>query len=627
MLHALGIIFEDLIDPMLIWIKQDEVGPAVAGIIVIVGMIIIGIALVQTVREWYLIRQVKNIIGQRTREEFARDFNYIDQEINEISKLNVAWSEFVETLIRPKFDEHKNLLNPCENTIRPQAFFNSRELGVGPDFAKVFPSVFVGVGLSLTFLGLIAALGEAVAAINASAGDTGSIQVAIANLLKISSAKFYASLFALFMSVVMTISLRLMSWTLISSLSSLNRAIEASVRFLGPEKLSIDANELLRAQLVQLQTFNTDLALKIGEQVQLSLSVSLAPIVQKLEGMNSDMTRKNIEAIEEIANKVGKNIQGAAAGAMDHVADTLDSIAEKLERLSETLGGALSNFDADFTKMLDGLKDSLKEGANGVSIGIGESMSVMSEGIAKTATEVSNIIGGLVATIESFAAAGTEISRQGGDELRRRVEEASKHASDQMSQAGQALASGFQQSTQELVTTLTGTTAQLKLLEKGLETLPVQLKDVNLGLSSSATKIEEASNQLGTATSGIRSIIEPLAQYASDTRNSVTEISESIQVVSRQVNEAATKINDAVQTLSKEVGVQLARLDGADEQLARLLEGIESSTSRVLNQVNTFVAEVDRGFASSVGILQESIAEFEEVVDLVGKIVSETRER
>ena len=627
MLHVLGTLFEQLINPMLMWIKGDLVGPAIAGIIVIVGSIIIGVTLALTALELNLIRKAKKIIGHRTEEEFAKDFNIIDQDINKLSKINVAWSEFAETLIRPKFDENKNLLHPCENTIRPQFFFNTRELRVGPDFVKVFPSVFVGVGLSLTFLGLIAALGEAVTAINASAGDTGSIQVAIASLLKISSAKFYASLFALFMSIIMTISLRLMSWSLSSSLSSLNRAIETGVRFLRPEKISLDANELLRAQLVQLQTFNTDLALKIGEQVQISLSKSLAPIVQKLEDMGGDMTQQNINAIQEISNKVAQSIQGATAGSMDHVAETLDGISEKLGRLSETLGSALSNFDADFTQMLNGLKDSLTESANGVSIGIGQSMDEMSRGIAETASEISQIVGRLATTVESLATAGAEISRQGGDELRRQVETASKQASEELSQAGQALALGFQNSTQELVATLNASTTQLKLLGQGLVTLPLQLKLVNSGLSTSATKIGEASSEFGAATSSIRSVIEPLANYAETTRNSVTQISETLKLASTQVNEASKEINNAVQTLSTQVGAQLTRLDGADEQLARLLEGIQSSTTRVLSEVNSFVADVDRSFSTSIGALSDSIEEFEEVVDSVGRIFQETRGR
>jgi len=625
-LNQLGSFFEGVIEPLLTWIRADQTGPAIAAVIVIAGILIIFIAAFQTIREAELIKQAREIIGTKSELTFAKNFNFLDQDLREIPKIKVAWSEFAETIFRPELDESGNLVKPCQNTVRPQEFFNLRDLGVGPDFVKVFPSVFIGVGLSLTFLGLIAALGTAVDAINASGANTASIQASIAGLLKISSAKFYASLFALFTSIVMTLSLRVMAWRLIGLLKEVNDAIEAGVQYLGPEKLSIDANKLLSEQLVQLQTFNTDLALKIGEQVQVSLTESLAPVVQKLDNMGGDMAQQNIEAIKDIAEEVTKGIQGSASGAMDRVAETLDNISTKLGGLSETLGSALSNFDADFTQMLDGLKHSLKESADGVSAGINESMGQMSQNIGQTAEDVSQIIGGLTTSVQSLASAGADISREGGEELRRQVEAASRQASEQMAQAGQELSSGFRQSTEEFVSSLSGAAVQLKEFESSLIMLPSQLGEVNSKLGDSASQITAASEQFGSATSGIRQIIEPLATYAKDTSESIVVITEAMQTVSSQLAEASSGISDSVQVLNTEVGAQLRRLDGADEQLAKLLAGIEDSTSRVLGEVNKFVAQVDSGFASSVGILRDSIVDFEEVIESVGRIVSDTKQ-
>ena len=623
-LNELGLLFKGIIAPLLLWIKEDQTGPAVAGIIVILGLIIIGIAFTQTMRDYFCIRDARFVISEGDEGHFARHFNTIDQDLVSIKKIGPAWSEFKETLFRPKFDENKELISPCENTVRPQEYFNLRNLGMGPNYVKVFPSVFVGIGLSLTFLGLIAALSEAVDAIDASAGSTDSIQAAISNLLRISSAKFYASLFALFTSIVMTISIRSMTWTLSTSLSDLNQTLESSVRYLGPEKLSITANELLAEQLIQLQTFNTDLALKIGEQVQISLSESLAPVVQKLDNMGGDMAQQNIDAIRDIAKEVTKGIQGAAGGSMDRVANILDEVSTKLGGLSEILEGALSNFDADFTQMLDGLKESLKESADGVSSRVNETMSKMSEGIGKTTEDVSVIISGLASTIQNLADTGAKISMQGGEELKRQVEAASKQASEQMSLAGKALSEGFQLSTNDLVTSMNGASFQLKELEVSLVKLPSQLKSINTELSSSATQIEMASVQFGSASNGIRELIEPLAQYASETHSSIKEITNSLANVSNQIGDVSKSINSSVETLGSEVSSQLKKLNGGDEQLAKLLMGIEDSTTRVLSEINTFVSEIDNGFASSIGMLQESIGEFEEVIDSIGKIVADS---
>lgn len=624
-MNEFGLLFEGIIGPLLLWIKEEQTGPAVAGIIVLLGLVIIGIALTQTIRDYSSIRNARFVIGEGDEKQFARHFNTIDQDFASIKKIGPAWLEFKETLFRPKFDENKELISPCENTVRPQEYFNLRNLGMGPNFVKIFPSVFIGIGLSLTFLGLIAALSEAVEAINASAGSADSIQAAIANLLKISSAKFYASLFALFTSIVMTISIRSMTWALTTSLNRLNQTLESSVRYLGPEKLAITANEILREQLIQLQTFNTDLALKIGEQVQLSLSQSLAPVVQKLDNMGGHMAQQSIDAIRGIAEEVTKGIEGATGSSMDRVANTLDEVSTKLGGLSETLGGALSNFDADFKKMLDGLKDSLKQSAEGVSSGVNDSMSKMSEGIGKTTEDITKIISGLTSTIQNLANTGAEISLQGGEELKRQVEAASKQASEQMSLAGKALSEGFQLSTNDLVASMNGASFQLKELEASLLSLPGQLKSINTELSSSATQIEIASEQFSSASNGIRGLIEPLAKYATETRSSISDITNSFNIVSNQIGEASLSINKSVDTLGSQVSSQLEKLNGADEQLAKLLMGIENSTTRVLSDVNRFVSEIDNGFASSIGMLQESIGEFEEVIDSIGKLIIDAK--
>ena len=77
--------------------------------------------------------------------------------------------------------------------------------------------------------------------------------------------------------------------------------------------------------------------------------------------------------------------------------------------------------------------------------------------------------------------------------------------------------------------------------------------------------------------------------------------------------------------MEQEVSAQVSRLDGSDEQLAVLLTSIEDSTLRVITSINTFVAEVDDGFRSSVGLLKDAITEFEEVVDSMNQLSQETR--
>ena len=83
-------------------------------------------------------------------------------------------------------------LSPAANTVRPNEYLNLQQLGMGPRFSNVWPNVLIGIGLSLTFLGLISA-SEATTVMQQALGDTAELQGAIQGLLNVASAKFYAS--------------------------------------------------------------------------------------------------------------------------------------------------------------------------------------------------------------------------------------------------------------------------------------------------------------------------------------------------------------------------------------------------------------------------------------------------
>ena len=73
--------------------------------------------------------------AEREREsaehEFAKSFNLIDQDLSGIKKIELAWGEFSETLIRPRIDEHQEVIAPCKNTTRPHEYFELNELRMG----------------------------------------------------------------------------------------------------------------------------------------------------------------------------------------------------------------------------------------------------------------------------------------------------------------------------------------------------------------------------------------------------------------------------------------------------------------------------------------------------------------
>lgn len=614
MIEYLGNGFAYLLEPLLAWIRTEGVGPGIAFIIICIGAVIGLFIFRSCLKDLRLVAQAKEILQQGSSEsEFAKNYNVINEDLLGLEKIDSAWQEFSETLILPRVSDD-GLLKPCSNTERPQEFFNLHDLHMGPQFTKSLPNIFIAVGLSLTFLGLISALSSAVQGIEQAAGDTQSIQESISGLLNAASAKFYASLFALFTSIVLTIEIKGFTSKLENELKTLNGLIEAGVRHLTLESLSVESNRILHNQLSQLQTFNTDLAMKVGQEVQQSLERTLSPLVERMADMGADINDSNIQNLTRITEEVTKGIQGAAGESMERVAGTLDAVSEKLGGLTDILSGALSSFDSDFKKMLDGLKSSLEDSTHSVAEGVGETMAGMNEGIKESASTVTGLVAELAETIEALSKSGEEIAAKGGEALSASVSAAAEAAGESITRAGQELSNGFRESTSDLVNSFATITRQLSELDSSLTSMPQNLNQINDKLSDSSESIRDASVQFRAAGGGLQAIIEPLSNYATETRGLMQELTETLVASSNDVASATALISDSVITLKEEVGKQLEELSGSDEKLSGLLGSIESSTERVLQSISTYVTDVDKAFSGSLGTLENTIIALEDTL-------------
>ena len=610
----LGKDFAIWLGDLLGWIRQEHVGPGIASVIIIAGILLLAFIIVTSYQDYLLIKKARSVLGKgNSQPAFAESFNTIDQELLKLKKIRGAWQEFSETLILPSISED-GVRNACSNTQRPHDFFNLNDLHIGPHFTKVFPNIFIGVGLALTFLGLIAALSSAVEGIEVSGGDTTAIQKSISELLYAASAKFYASLFALFTSIVLTLAIKSISTFLSYQIRRLNQTIENGVCFITLESLSIKTNAILSNQLVQLQTFNTDLAMRVGEEVQQSLEKTLSPLVEKMTEMGSDINQSNIENLREITEEVTKGIQGAAGESMERVANTLDAVSEKLGGLTDILSGALTNFDAEFKTMLDGLKTSLENSTESVAEGVGKTMKGMNDGIQESASTVTGLVNGLAGTIESLSRTGEEVAARGGEALRVSVTAAAEAAGESITKAGQDLSDGFKDSTVDLIESFTVITTRLNEMDNSLREMPESLGKINDELAISSNSITEASVQFQGASGGLQSIIKPISDFVTDTRDLVKDLTETLSDTSLEINSASNQMNQTVETLNTVISAQVRELAGSDEQLATLLSGIETSTIKVLESLSVYSTGVDTGFSQSLGVLESTIETLEETL-------------
>lgn len=174
-------------------LKRETV-PGWVSFVLLLLLVAFGIGLfVKTKREKAALNWLRKLVAPAKDEaEFATKFHGLNGIVsqNRLSKrrqVAFAWNEYQETLIEWETDGQLII----RNAVRPNMFFNLEDLHFTPGFFRILPSLFVTVGLSLTFLGLIAAL--------QSLGQGQELNTAaMQTLLVVASAKFIMSLTGLF---------------------------------------------------------------------------------------------------------------------------------------------------------------------------------------------------------------------------------------------------------------------------------------------------------------------------------------------------------------------------------------------------------------------------------------------
>jgi hypothetical protein len=218
-----------------------------------------------------------------------------------------SWEKFRETLIEPEPDDHLRAA-VILNTSRPQDYFNMAEAGLRFPVYKALPNVLVGIGLLLTFFGLVSALFFTTDAIN-NATDPKATQEALRGLLHAASFKFYTSIAGLGGSIVLTLVLRQGTSLVESCFDALAFALEAKLHFITPESIAFKTYRESQEQTKALRLFNTEVAISVGKRIEEALAASLpgflaqamAPIEKSLNEVANKLTSMNEGAIGQMA--------------------------------------------------------------------------------------------------------------------------------------------------------------------------------------------------------------------------------------------------------------------------------------------------------------------------------------
>jgi ABC-type transporter Mla subunit MlaD len=632
--------FEAYLGPAIEMLKVEGFGPFLALLLLAIGAAVLLMAL-----GYFLVfySRLNGAIAKlndfNTEEQFYDRFEEIDEYFQRQGELGPCWREFTETIIHPHIARPGGIQPVIRNTSRPTDFFDAQAAGFTTPTLRIAPNIFVGIGLFLTFAGLIAALSTATTAMT---GGSEQMQEALRLLLNTISAKFYTSLVALGISIVLTISFKILETRRNKLFKLLNDRIELGMHFVSVEEIAYSQLEELKEQKEQLQQFNTDLAMKLGDHIKTAVSSAMTPVVEKLTSMGENMGQNNIEAMREIGDAIAKNVQGAAGESLGHLSDRLDSLTTVLGDMSANLSKSSSEFENDIANALTSMKSGLEAMASDLQQNASQTSDLLSEklellanklsesadkirssfedGAGEVSGELEKAIQKLTAAtdrsadkmeeaVSGIATAMGDASTQAGELAKEKMEKAGVAAASQFEEAGKTLTNALERGLDELTSALTGFEESLGVASKSMNSMNDELSSSSKLISKTSGELEVSVKALKDASVNVTSAISPALKAVESVQSAVRQMDEKISSAASRVADSVEKLETEMRLSGEAWEEHSKKFEGVNENLGAVFTRVNGQIEESQNRMSSFVTGVDTAFRNALAGLQEAVEE------------------
>jgi hypothetical protein len=408
----------------------------------------------------------------KDKASFATAMPQIETLMLRSRYLRHSWQKFRETLMEPGSDEQ--LGNQVVfSTERPQTYFNMAEAGLRFALFRAMPNLLVGIGLLLTFFGLVSALyftNEAISHTDSLATS----QAALRDLLHAASFKFYTSIAGLGGSIILTMVLRYGTSKVESSFDALAFALERKLVAVTPESIAFNHYREAQEQTRNLKLFNTEVAISVGKRIEEALAATLpgylaqamAPIGKSLDGVASKLTSMNEGAIGQLAGNFVDKLQGATGEQMNGLATTLGELRSSLEAMNRRMN---------------------------------ESGSGLVENVARSTEDMRAAIAAMTSALSEMTARAERGVQDGGSVMKNQIETAalalenvSRKISDVLSEATSRMTSGSEQASANFAAELTAATKAFQSAsERSASRIEEAISAITRGLLSETAGLSE----------------------------------------------------------------------------------------------------------------------------------------
>lgn len=286
------------------------------------------------------IQRLRNLIRScGTAAEFEANFARADDEMS-CSLFGDSWREYRKCL--------KHTDTGVFYLRRPDEFLDLHTIDAKTFPARFFAAAhgyFIGVGLVLTFVGLVAALKFAAAGV--ASPDLAIAKDALNALLAAAAFKFMTSIAGLGSALVLSIAARSTTCLVESATLGLARDLERAMEPIFTEALAYDQLAVTRTQLARLDRIEIELG-TISSRQAVMLQASSHVVATNAEMQRNEGLQTIVAGfLEEMRGTAGREMKqlatklsnvGDAIGAMqNHVGQSGQQFAVQIDRAAERL--------------------------------------------------------------------------------------------------------------------------------------------------------------------------------------------------------------------------------------------------------------------------------------------------
>lgn len=521
------------------------------------------------------------------------------------------------------------------------------------------PNVFIGLGLFLTFVGLALSLMNA--SIGASSGDITIVKQSVTTLLEFSAAKFSTSLTALACSIVLGFALRKQRHRIDRALRDLKDALDEECPVLTPERVALyalsepvreheraesaraTATALLESvpaqlalqhledvlaeakeQTAQLTSFNSGLAIQLGEALDRKLEPMLAHLADRLEialrQMGGSIGASNQTALKELLESFVGELRSTTRTDSEQLQHNIQRLATDLAQtsreLSDRMGALFSGLESTgerFAGFLAEAGGSFREEIGRVQADIGVSLSSALSALNDAAARSSRESEAMLAKLSESASSFKDSVEGGASTFTGEL--------DRGARSIDAVVDRFGATVERLEIVVDRSAAFAEASSRRTGEGIAALQATIAGVDNSFRRVSEASEPFGRAAEHVRGAIDLLRLTQEAVQAKVAGLESAAAIIAGSSETLASSFSRDVSRLSDGLGSTTERLTNAITSIA---QQSESAGSLLAETIRHTLEEYERRFAGVDRDLQSAL---DVIVATFSKTYEEIRER